>query len=999
MKKRVLLFGFIALTGMLTFAMLSFQNSENNTGQDRPAGIKAALHYLSMLRNNQNTGVINPSDVIKSRAQYNALNQHKSTSDFSLNWYSMGPTNIGGRTRALIFDNRDADGKTLYAAGVNGDIFKTTNLGQTWDKVNTGSGTANLNVSCMIQAPNGTIYAGTGEGFNVQSYSGLSQMGFTGGFIGQGIFMADGNDNFTVVAGTEPSAAMDTLEWAYINEIAVSGNDFLWAAINTGLKIGSAGSWNYASYTDSTGSHQLMGLAHDVKVASDGMVIAEVDGLCYVSKTGAADGFKCYSNSDDSLLLPSQNVGRIEFAIAPSAPNVVYAVVAKLDGSLLNVYLSENSGETWRIIGPGGSTAFNLLGYYYYDADQVLKYYYHGIYSNTISVFPTDPYKIIAGGVQMWEGRKVQETGYYQWASKSEGYQISIFSSIYTHNNHHVYAFRPNHPNEIMIATDGGLHLCTINGTNFEFQPRNTNYVTSQFYTVGVGPSKTSVLGGCQDNGLLWIRPYNVPNYGTDIWEYGYGVGGDGGYCSLSNFISGKAFYAIEPWPTTTTLRFRRTETMGFDWSLDFLDGSMAGNNYLTPMLLWESYNNPNSRDTVVYVATDTLPANVTFPVYSNNGIPFPVSLPTTYYPEDTIRIQDMVSSRLFVATSDATTYSVWMTNEAEQFALVPQWFKIADKTSVGYEGKPQCMAVSHDCDRLFVGTQSGRLFRISNLALAYNYDRADVRSSNCIVSTDELTIKPGGNTQVITSISVDIADANKVLVTLGNYGNTDYVYYSTNALSDYPTFESVQGNLPQMPVYSSILEMGTDDVAIIGTEEGIFVTDDPASKQWTPKQDVMGRVPVMQIVQQTFTRPDVYYPVIDPGTGQTTYIEYPGVKNYGGIYCATYGRGIFADTTYISVGTEPIVFDGKTSVNEVKVFPNPSNSQVQVKFTLPAPSKVEVRIYNLTGTLMQTTRAGMLAQGSHTIQTDVSALKNGSYIIQVISGTDAKAAKLIISR
>ncbi len=41
----------------------------------------------------------------------------------------------------------------------------------------------------------------------------------------------------------------------------------------------------------------------------------------------------------------------------------------------------------------------------------------------------------------------------------------------------------------------------------------------------------------------------------------------------------------------------------------------------------------------------------------------------------------------------------------------------------------------------LYVGTQEGRLFRISNIALAYNEERADVGSEGCIIATHELIL------------------------------------------------------------------------------------------------------------------------------------------------------------------------------------------------------------------------------------------------------------------
>ena len=127
---------------------------------------------------------------------------------------------------------------------------------------------------------------------------------------------------------------------------------------------------------------------------------------------------------------------------------------------------------------------------------------------------------------------------------------------------------------------------------------------------------------------------------------------------------------------------------------------------------------------------------------------------------------------------------------------------------------------------------QENKVYRISNVAHAFDENTADVSSTNCIIATTEIVL-PGEITQAVTSISIDQRDANQVLVTLGNYGNDTYVFFSEDGLADAPTFEDIQGNLPKMPVYASILELNSDE-AIIGTEMGIWATDDASSGDWT---------------------------------------------------------------------------------------------------------------------------------------------------------------------
>ena len=82
-------------------------------------------------------------------------------------WVERGPTNVGGRTRAIMFDPNDATRETVFAGGVSGGLWKNTaisNANSTWTRVNIPE---NLNVSCITSDPNNTsiFYVGTGEAY------------------------------------------------------------------------------------------------------------------------------------------------------------------------------------------------------------------------------------------------------------------------------------------------------------------------------------------------------------------------------------------------------------------------------------------------------------------------------------------------------------------------------------------------------------------------------------------------------------------------------------------------------------------------------------------------------------------------------------------------------------------------------------------------------------------------------------------------------------------
>ncbi|MCD4697133.1 MAG: T9SS type A sorting domain-containing protein [Bacteroidales bacterium] len=1129
MKKGFLPLGFFSflLIGLAVIFIMP-SPSKNNEGsklvKKDAQSIEGAKQYLASIRNNQHTGLLNPGDVVKSREQKNNQTYSKSGKVSTFNWQELGPDNIGGRTRAVIFDNKDANSKTLYAGSVNGGIFKTTDLGANWAKVNQGSGTANLNVTSMVQTDDGTIYVGTGEGLSTENYSATGDMGYEGGFVGKGIFKSDNNDDFYLVPGTEPVITEETTDWAYINDLAIDiqGNR-LFAATQNGLKYatlpaldnwqsefkysidstvinrqiaidsvitcdsfdiidgnivvyGSLG-WQTDITTNDTASQDLIyrefipfetyGNCYDVKVSSEGWLITTFNGKIYVSESGDPNELVNKSiypdniesirqdnidwtahiiikNKSGNILLDSisqssevinwhidyyyedfsmvtgfpqsVNGGRTEFAIAPSDPNIVYAMVAKgtnpNKNRLEGIFMSEDGGQSWRIVAPGAASFLNILGSFY-GANTT---YYQGDFCNTLAVFPNNPYKILAGGINMWMGTKINETGYYDWGkvSTSEAYYLfnGIYDEQYCHMDHHAYVFRPGSNKQFVAGTDGGMFLATASAATVSFQSINKNYNATQFYSIDISTRPLEYIGGTQDNGTI----YNSGNSSTgksaeDMWRIAtvpsiYPSGTDGGSVAFSNLrmlspgieeIAPPSFYSKSKYPNTQeglNLRMRRSETLGFDFSNNFLSGSMENEAFITPMLLWESYNDDNSRDSINYLATDSLVMGDTIVIRSKiMDHPFVYFMPHDLAQGDSLMIQDIFSTKLFVATED----EIWMTKESHRFDLNPEWWTISDFQHNGFEGDPLGMAVSSDGNYLYVGTYDGRLFKISNIALAYNKEKADVESSGCIIATQEIMIGED-NTQVVTAISVDPKDANKVLVTLGNYGNTDYVYYCTNALSNDPVFTSVQGNLPAMPVYSCLLEMGEDtDVALLGTEMGIWASDDVGSGDWYMAAEEIADIPVLALKQQTTYKSSFTLTFYDPSTNEPFWQIYEEVENYGDIYAATHGRGVFRVDVEDYVGIEEKEISKTKNTIDLSIYPNPSTDLVKLKFYLENKADVQLNIFDLSGRLVLSREFLSLPKGKSELPVNVQNLREGTYLVQLVSGNNIGINKIVV--
>ncbi len=976
MKRRYLHFSLLLIFIVLGGTAIVFY-AFKSTGKYMPRNEKSALQlprikpaseYLALIKNNQNTGVINSMDLKRAKDQLKKLG---STREENLTWTQLGPDNFGGRTRAIICDNQDGSANTLYAAGVSGGIWKSTNLAITWNKINMEND--NLYVSCMVQAPNGTIYAGTGESFAAQTMSGLDEMGYSGGFMGQGIFKSTDGENFSLLAATEPTFNDNNSDWAYVNELAYdNGKGRIYAATSTGLKYSDDNGANWLTATDTAGTSLNMN-AFDVQVSTAGTVIACVNNLCYLSQTGDSDNFIVRSVGD-SISLPSGNVSRIEFAFAPSEASVVYASVVNQFGNVYNIYRSDDGGYSWRIILPGTNFVPVFLG--------------QGVYDNTITVFPENPDKILLGGLVLYQGEMIQSEGFYDWRVVSEGFTNPSFAS-YLHFDSHTNVFRNGSNNTFFSGTDGGVSKGTVNGNEYAHVASNRNYYTTQFYAVGNSGLENFNLGGAQDNGTILIT-----GEGNTVRQGELILGGDGGPC-VSSLINHEIIVV-----SSTEGQILRSEDAGVNYSTQFLTGDITNPQaFITPVALWESFNNQNSRDSVTYYARENIPGGTTIQVRSsNNGQPFYYTLPSdmSLQDGDSIRVRDVVSSRLFIATAN----HLFMTKELHNFGKVPEWFEVSG-VQVGLTGIPQCMAYSADGNQVYVGTQDGRLFRISNLALAYNYERADISSPSCIVSTKEIPLFVPGTSdpidQVITSIAVDPSNPNNVMVTLGNYGNDHYVLFTDNALAETPEFNSRQGNLPQMPVYASVVEMTNNNIAVIGTEYGIFVTENlhDNTPTWYAQAEKMGKVPVFDLKQQIV--PKTADEVVLVNGTEVIVIPYPGTNNYGIIYAATYGRGLLRCNTFRkTVGIEEIFVGNKNNNENLKLYPNPVIDKATIELDLNTKGTLSIQVIDLTGKIVSSEER-VVTKGANILDLNMAHLNTGTYIIKAVSGNQVFTSKFIV--
>lgn len=448
-------------------------------------------------------------------------------------WKSIGPGNIGGRVRSVVFHPSDAD--TMWIGSVSGGIWKTTNAGQSWSAVDDFM--ANLAVSTLaIDPANANIlYAGTGEGF------------FNADAIrGAGVFKSiDGGTTWNQLSATANA------DWHYVNRLSISpaSSTILLAATNTGIwRTVNAG----ATWVKTSSETRVYDL--DFHPSDGNKAIASgAHGTFYSTNSGTS------WQSAAGITSQAGFFRRSEVSYAPSNPNIVYAS------------LDINGGEVWKSLDGGQNYTRTSTGYGYLGAQ--------GWYDNIIWVDPTNPDTIIVGGIDLWR-------------STDSGITLSKISQWYSapqsaHADHHYIIAHPDFNGTsnktVYFANDGGIYrasdVYTVQGTS-GWQELNNNLGITQFYGAAGNPVSRKIVGGTQDNGTLF--------YAGDAENWTKLFGGDGGFSAADptdpNYFYGEYVY----------LQIHRSNNGGS--SASYIYNGITDNgtaNFIAPFIL--DPNNPNT--------------------------------------------------------------------------------------------------------------------------------------------------------------------------------------------------------------------------------------------------------------------------------------------------------------------------------------------------------------------------------------------------------------------
>ena len=334
-------------------------------------------------------------------------------------WTNLGPGNVGGRTRTILIN--PANPNMVYAAGVAGGIWRSTDGGVNW--IPLGDIMSNMAICTLVMEPNNpnVMYAGTGEGY------------FNGDSVrGAGVFKTT-NGGLT----WDQLPATNTSNFYYVNKLVISKNDSkrLYAATRTGVwrSVDSGTSWERVLKPLNKDGDPVDGGCLDLVMRTD----KATDYL--FASCGTFTQATIYRNTDAAgagawdAVHTESDMGRTTLALAPSNQNIIYAAavsnkLGQFDQGLHAVFRSTNSGDAGSWTPQVRNTSATKLNtvlftntYFAFYRDCKFSpasgnfFANQGWYDNLLAVDPADPNRVWVGGIDLFRS----DDGGQNWGEAS----------------------------------------------------------------------------------------------------------------------------------------------------------------------------------------------------------------------------------------------------------------------------------------------------------------------------------------------------------------------------------------------------------------------------------------------------------------------------------------------------------------------------------------------------------------------------------------------------
>jgi photosystem II stability/assembly factor-like uncharacterized protein len=383
-----------------------------------------------------------------------------------LEWRSIGPANMGGRVADV--EGVAGNPNIVYVASASGGLWKTVNGGVTWKPVFERQGTISIGDLALAPGNPDVVWVGTGESNVRNSVS-----------FGDGVYKStDGGKNWQHMGlrDTEHVSAIvinpQNPDIVYVGALghAFAPNEQRGVFMTTdGGKT-----WTKTLYIDR--EHGVSDLEIDPtnpNILYAGMWSFERKPWTHRSGSEKGGLFKSIDAGRTWTRVTNglpKLLGRVGVRVAPSNPNVVYAIVESKEGTL---YRSEDRGETFKQVSKQASIVSR------------------GFYYTRVRVDPNNENHIYAVASSLFESIDGGKT----------------FRSITrrTHIDYHAFWLDAKDPKRLWVGEDGGIAVTYDGGENWE---PLYNIPLGQFYQIHADNRLPFyyVMGGLQDNGA-WSGP------------------------------------------------------------------------------------------------------------------------------------------------------------------------------------------------------------------------------------------------------------------------------------------------------------------------------------------------------------------------------------------------------------------------------------------------------------------------------------------------------------
>jgi photosystem II stability/assembly factor-like uncharacterized protein len=405
-----------------------------------------------------------------------------------LEWRSIGPANMGGRTTDV--EGVPGNPNVVYVATASGGLWKTTNGGMSWTPIFERQNT--ISIGDIALEPNNpdVIYVGTGESNTRNSVS-----------FGDGVYKSTDGGKTWQHLGLKDSERISRIvinpvntNMVYVGALghAYGPNE------ERGVFMSTDGgkTWQKTLYIDN--KHGVADL--DIDPSNPNILYAAMwhfERKPWTHTSGSENGgvFKSVDGGRTWTKLTNglpKLLGRIGVKVAPSNPNVVYVMVESKEGAL---YRSEDRGERFRMVSKESNSIVSR-GFYYTD----------------LRIDPTDENRVYAIASRL--------------SVSIDGGKTFRRISNRTHGDYHTLWIDPQNPSRLWQGQDGGIAVSYDRGENWE---AITNIPLGQYYQLFADNRQPFyyVTGGLQDNGT-WTGPSRTREGGILNPHWRTVSGGDG---------------------------------------------------------------------------------------------------------------------------------------------------------------------------------------------------------------------------------------------------------------------------------------------------------------------------------------------------------------------------------------------------------------------------------------------------------------------------------------